>query len=157
MINLYEFISVIVIPFAILHFCIDYLSDRDITHSEVKIGIVQLLHHFILVTHVTGFTILPFIKTNLQTAVTVILISIIAQSGWLINKDYCWMLKVSNKLIDQKRPDRKWRGEIMSLIKHYLRNDNWAYSDIKHVDNFKNIIYMNIMHLFTLFNSFKIF
>lgn len=149
--NLYEFISVIVVPFTILHFCIDYLSDRDITKSEVKIGITQLLHHFILVTHVTGFTLLPFFKCNLQTAVTVILVSIIAQIGWLINKDYCWMLTMTNKMINSERPARKWRGEIMSLIKHYLRNDNWAYSDIKHVDNFNNILYMNTMHLFTLF------
>ena len=156
--NFYQYLSVIVLPVAILHFGLDFLTDKDIKTNTTKIGIYQFLHHIILVTHVSGFTILPFINPNINCLSIAILISVLAQAGWLVNHEYCWLLTFVNKQINPDKPNRKWRGEIHSLIKHYIRGDKWAYSDIKNMDNTFNVNMMNTVHLFTLiyFCKFKI-
>ena len=46
--------------------------------------------------------------------------------------------------------NRKWRGDFYSLLKHYTRGNDWAYSNIRNTENFKNILIMNSVHIFTL-------
>jgi len=152
--DLYEFISLIVLPLSILHFSLDYLSDKNITKNEIKIGFLQFLHHFIAVSHAAGFMMLPFFKAKLSTIVYAILVSLSAQTGWLANNNSCWLLKYINCIINQDQPNRKWRGDLFSLVKHYTRGDDWAYSDIRNTENFQSILTMNGMHIFTLIKYF---
>ena len=146
--NLYEYIALIVLPFTILHFSLDYLSDKGIIKNEVKIGFLQFLHHFVAISHAAGL-ILPFFKAKLSTIVYVNLVSFIAQIGWLINKNNCWLLRLINKKMNSDE-NRKWRGDFYSLLKHYTRGNDWAYSNIRNTENFKNILIMNSVHIFTL-------
>ena len=151
----YDFFSVVILPFTILHFSLDFLTDKDIKNNILKIGFYQFLHHLILVTHVSGFTLLPFMNGNLICITVAVLVSVIAQAGWLVNHDYCWLLTFINKQMNVG--NRKWRGEIHSLIKHYTRGDQWAYSDIKSMDNTFNVKLMNGVHLFMLYKFYKTF
>ena len=60
---------------------------------------------------------------------TVIFIGI--HIGFLINDNVCWMTILINKLINKNKPLRKWRGaDPLAYIKHYLRGDEWAYSNL---------------------------
>ena len=54
-------------------------------------------------------------------------------------------------MIDPQKPNRKWTGgEIGSLMKKYVRGDQWAYSDMGPQNNTILITIMNVIHLFIL-------
>ena len=55
-----------------------------------------------------------------------------------------------NNLIDPQKPNRKWRGDYESLIKHYIRGDEWAYSDIRNIDQTQFVIFINIILILIL-------
>ena len=147
--DLYQYIAIL-IPFIIFNFCLDYLSDAQITHSETKLGMYQLFHHT-TATIWTSIFFLPFISSKLSVVGLSILTSLVIQAGHRINKDYCWLTTRVNKIIDPKKPKRKWTGgEIGSLMKKYVRGDSWAYSDMGPQNNTSIITVMNLIHLFVL-------
>jgi hypothetical protein len=148
--DLYTFISVLIIPFVILHFTLDYLSDSQITHSEIEIGIIQLLHHIVSVIQMCGFFVVPFIKVDINIMILLITINTVAHIGYLQNKGKCWIVSHVNKIINPNKPNRKWISNGCSYIKHYTRGGEWAYSDIINDSNYKMSASVNIAHLFSL-------
>jgi hypothetical protein len=137
------------LPISLILWIIDFLSDSYITKNETKIGIMQYIHHIIAIIAFSG----PFINifvNNLTMLILSIILMIGIQIGFLYNNDYCWLTIMINKMIDPNRPKRKWRGEIESLIKHYVRGDSWAYSDIHHIDFSNSVIIINILFIFAL-------
>ena len=127
--DFYNFISIFILPLTITHFSIDYLSDSEITKDETKIGIIQYIHHFIVNFNLIGILVLPFIDTDLITLFISVCVSIIAQSGYLMNGDQCWITIYANKLI-HGRSNRKWIADFSSFIKYYIRGESWAQSDV---------------------------
>ena len=108
---------------------VDFLSDSYITKDETKLGILQYIHHLAATIGFLG----PFINLftgNFVFYVVSIILSIIIQSGFLINDDYCWLTLMVNKCINPGQPKRKWRADLSSFVKHYIRGDSWAYSDM---------------------------
>ena len=147
--NLYEYISILT-PFVVFNFCLDYLSDSQITQSETKIGMHQLFHHLVATILIGTFT-LPFISSHLSVVGLSILVSMGVQVGHRINKDYCWLTRTVNKMIDPQKTKRKWTGgDIGSLMKKYVRGDSWAYSDMGPQNNTTVTLVSNLIHLFVL-------
>ena len=72
--ELYEYVSVILVPLILFHFCLDYLSDRDIVKDETKIGIIQFFHHTVCTIYLAGITILPFISGSLSVITMTIIV-----------------------------------------------------------------------------------
>lgn len=142
--NTFECISLIHFPYSIIMWTIDILSDANINDNIVEIGILQYLHHFVGIFNFGVIFLLLFSNNTTMLTLSVI-ISIISQIGWLYNEDLCWLFTYINKKIDPTRPKRKWRAELYSFIKHYIRGDSWAESDIKCVNmepcaNIQNIV-----------------
>jgi hypothetical protein len=148
-IDLYTFTSVIVLPLTVIHFCLDYLRDRDINHSEFKIGMLQYIHHYIVIFNLSGTMLLPFFYSSLPLITVNILILYGAQVGYIMNDDFCWLTKYINGLITGN-PKRKWIADLPSLIKHYIRGDTWAYSDVHKIDNTVKVTISNLVFLFIL-------
>jgi len=148
--TLYEYF-IIMIPFIIFQFCLDYLSDPEITHSETKIGMYQLFHQLTATIWVWTF-FLPFMSSRLSVLCVCILTSIVVQIGNLVNKDYCWVTRNVNKIINPDKPNRKWvGGTIDSLMKKYTRGPEWAHSEIRtQPDNKLTTILVNSVHLILL-------
>jgi len=136
--DLYNFISLVIIPLTLIHFLLDYLPDRDISHSEIEIGICQLFHHTISIIQMSGLFLVPFLNVNKSVFVVLVSVFLITHIGYLKNKGGCWLLRYTNRLINPNNPDRKWISNIYSYIKHYVRGESWAYSDIRNDNNFNN-------------------
>jgi hypothetical protein len=145
----YELISLFYIPYSLLLWTLDFLSDKEIVKNEMDIGSLQYIH-YLIVTFTTGVLILLLTSRSIPLTIVTIIISIISQIGFLINKDYCWLTRIINKKINPNMPDRKWRGDIESLIKHYTRGDSWAYSEIRKNDMGTIVNYINILTIFQL-------
>ena len=142
--NLYEYTSLILVPFVVIHFSMDFLSDSQVSKDETKIGVLQFLHSIICSIFLNGMLVLPFIKGNIGILSITILVSIATQIGYLINNDFCWLTTLVNTIINPDNPKRKWvGGDISSLIKKYIRGDDWACSDIKYIENTKIVILTN--------------
>jgi hypothetical protein len=123
---------------------IDILSDSYIKDNIIEIGILQYLHHLIGIFNF-GVLFLLFFSNSTNMLITSVIISIVSQIGWLYNNDLCWLFTYVNKKIDSNRPKRKWRAELYSFIKHYIRGDSWGFSDINVINmegcsNFTNVI-----------------
>ena len=146
----YEMFSIIIIPLSLFFFGADFLRDKEITDNEMKIGLIQYIHHFALTTNMSGLIATLFLSDKLPLVAFLTLGTIINQVGWLINKDYCWMTKYANNLIGTEAKNRKWIAEIRSLIKHYIQGDDWAYSDMRSVDRTNSIIISNGLILLIL-------
>ena len=147
--TLYEYFLLLT-PFILFHFCLDYLSDEEVTHSETKIGILQMFHHTIGMM-VTFSLILPFLSSRLSVLIAHIIVALYIQIGHLINKDYCWLTTMVNEIIDPKKPNRKWTGTtIWSLLKKFTRGPEWAYSEIRKPNNLFNIVFFNCMYILLL-------
>lgn len=140
--NEYQLLSLIYIPYSLILFALDFLSDKNITENEVEIGVLQYIHHLFGIFNI-GVIILLFTSNSLVLTAVSIIINLIAQVGFLINGDYCWLLTLVNKKINSDIPNRKWRGELVSLIKHYIRGDDWAYSDIRNNDATPTVVFVN--------------
>jgi hypothetical protein len=139
-----------VVVMALIFFCIDFLSDSQIQHSETKIGILQLTHHLLPnFIKIGGLLALAFgnQKSLMPIAAMMIFFTLIMQIGYLINNDYCWYTRMVNKMINKDHPKRKWRSNTYSLVKHYIRGDDWAYSDIYNADNTVEVIMVNVLVL----------
>ena len=148
--DLYGYITLLT-PIILFHFCIDYLGDSQITHSETKIGMYQFFHHIVCTIFGVGTLILPFVTTNINVVAVSIITSLIIQIGFLKNKEYCWLTRLTNVTINKEHPKRKWvGGDLESLIKKYTRGDEWAYSDIRNPDNNTMVNVINLIHLFML-------
>jgi len=141
--NNYE-LSCIILIITLIHFITDYLSDGQIENNETKIGILIFIHHLLCIITFYGSILCLLFSRSIFMAFIIIVISIVIQSGYLINKDYCWYTIMVNKMINHEQPKRKWRGDLFSLIKHYIRGDSWAYSDIRNA-NQDNVLYLNIL------------
>jgi hypothetical protein len=137
----------LIIPITLIHFAIDYLSDKNITHSETKAGIMQMIHHLFVTIQIFG--IIPF-KKRFSFLIISILTSLVIQCGYLINNDYCWLTKAFNNLINPDQPNRIWRADLPLQIKHYILGDDWGYKDIYKVDQSKIVIISNVSYLFQL-------
>jgi hypothetical protein len=147
--NTYEVFALFYIPISLVMWILDFLSDKDITKNEFEIGLYQYTHHLFAVLHM-GILILLLTTKDLPVTIITIIIILIAQIGFLINNDSCWFLTLTNIKINPDRPNRKWRAEIGSLIKHYIRGDEWAYSDINQNVNYTSVKLINtlaILHL----------
>ena len=144
--NCLELYSLIV-PISLVTFSIDYLSDSQITNNETKIGILQLIHHLIAILCTIGLPICTLTNKDLGVLCVNVIVFLVSQYGWLYNKDYCFLTSMVNKLIDPKNPNRIWRSDLESFIKHYIRGDEWAYKDIFNNDKTKLATYVNIMLL----------
>ena len=128
MASFYELMCIF-IPWSLTMWVIDFLSDSQITKDETKIGCLQYIHHL---ASVLAF-MYPFINLVIPSFTFFLVsipLSIIVQIGFLRNNDYCWLTRLANKCIDPNHPNRKWRSTIDSFIKHYIRGDSWAYSDM---------------------------
>ena len=147
--NEYQLLSLIYIPYSLILFALDFLSDKNITENEVEIGILQYIHHLFGIFNI-GVIILFLTSNSLVLTAVSIIINLIAQVGFLINGDYCWLLTLVNKKINSNMPNRKWRGEFVSLIKHYIRGDDWAYSDIRNNDATPTVVFVNSIMFFQL-------
>ena len=149
--NTYDFVALIILPLVIIHFSIDYLSDSQITHNETKIGVLGIFHHLVLTIQMVSiiFAIIPG-TAPVGIIILGIIISIIVQAGYLINNDYCWVTRMVNELIDSQKPNRKWLCDIILQIKKYVRGDEWAYSDIRNVDQTGIVILSNLSFIIVL-------
>lgn len=142
--NAYECILLFYFPYSLTMWTIDILSDSYIKDNIIEIGILQYLHHLIGIFNF-GVLFLLFFSNSTNMLITSVIISIVSQIGWLYNNDLCWLFTYVNKKIDSNRPKRKWRAELYSFIKHYIRGDSWGFSDINVINmegcsNFTNII-----------------
>ena len=146
----YEIFSLIIIPFTLFFFIFDFLRDNEITKNETKIGIVQLLHHLVFTLNISGILYTTLFSTSIPLSILLIIISTIIQIGWLVNNDYCWLTRYSNGLIGTKEINRKWIAEISSLIKHYIRGDEWAYSEQYHRNRNTEVLLLNFMIIILL-------
>ena len=129
--SMYELFCII-IPLAIINFSFDYLSDGQVVKDELKIGIINFIHHiFAFCSVFFGFMFGMFFTNNPYFIIMTTLIFIGIHVGFLINDNICWMTILINKIINPEKPLRKWRGaDPMAYIKHYIRGDEWGYSDI---------------------------
>jgi hypothetical protein len=110
MLNLsaYEMMALFYIPISLICWTIDYLSDKQITKDETKIGILQYIHHLII-SALNPIPLLFVSKSMLITVLTVIT-AIGTQIGWLITNDECFYISMMNKLICPEMPRRKFRN-----------------------------------------------
>ena len=148
----YEMFSLFFIPYSLMIWIIDFLSDKEINHDEFEIGVLGYIHHLIGVMTI-GIGFIPILTKSLSITIISIIALLVTQVGFLINNDWCWFLTLTNNKINPGRPDRKWRSEIVTLLKHYIRGDEWAYSDITHNINDSTIKVLNtvmIIHLIRL-------
>jgi hypothetical protein len=87
-------------------------------------------------------------------AVLLVMLSTVIQIGWLLHNDYCWVTKYANRLIGTKESNRKWIAELSSLIKHYIRGDEWAYSKQYHTSRTTEVLQLNTMLIILLIKIF---
>jgi hypothetical protein len=131
--KLYDFFALIIIPLTLFRFGLDFLSDKEITNNETKASIMIFIHHFLgSIQCITIFLLFMDIgnDNNMKLFLLInLIIALISQIGWIINKDLCFLTKYQNYIINKKKPNRKWRGGIDMYIKHYIRGDEWAYAD----------------------------
>jgi len=140
----------LIIPVSLITFTMDYLPDNQIVKDETTIGFYSYLHHLISIICTIGLPAFLLFSKSLFFVTINIIIFIIAQIGWLYNKDYCWLTKKVNTTIDSKKPYRIWRADINSFIKHYIRGDSWAYKDIYNNDKTNLTLFVNIILLIHL-------
>ena len=146
-----DYISLFVIPLTLFNFCLEFLPDKEVTRDELKIGILNLIHHLFYAFNILGVSLLLFLQNpSFIIIILTVISSIITQVGYLLHNDFCWITRMVNTLINPDKPNRKWRAGVESMIKHYLRGDEWAYSEIKNVNNDNLLIFMNIVHLILL-------
>ena len=146
----YEMFSLVIIPFSLFFFGFDFLRDKEITKNETKIGIIQYIHHLAFSSSISGLIATFFLSSNIPFITFLTILSIIMQGGWLINDDYCWLTRYGNNTIGTKCKNRKWIAEIDSLVKHYIRGDDWAYSDARETKRTKEVIISNGLILMIL-------
>uniref|UniRef100_A0A6C0AZ42 Uncharacterized protein n=1 Tax=viral metagenome TaxID=1070528 RepID=A0A6C0AZ42_9ZZZZ len=139
----YEMFSLIVIPFSLFFFGADFLRDRDIKKDETKIGIVQYIHHLAFTTNMSGLILSVFLTCKIPFVTFLMFLSIINQVGWLLNDDNCWLTQYANTIIGAESKNRKWIAEISSLVKHYVKGDEWAYSEMRPIDRTRQVIISN--------------
>jgi hypothetical protein len=147
----YELFAIFYIPCTFVKWIIEYLSDKDIVKDEVNIGIIQFFHHLISTICIL-LPIILILSKSLFIALLTVCISTIMQIGWLINNNYCFYTQCVNKTLNVRK-NRKWRIDIQSLIKHYIRGNEWAYLDMHHLGNKEKIFecwYLNILLLLYL-------
>jgi len=157
--NNYEITALLIIPITLLHFSIDYLSDREITKDETKLGILIFIHHLIIFPFfVLLFSALGLLKIkDYSLLILISIIILISQFGFFLNNDYCWLTRIINVNIDPNKPNRKWVGDFGSFFKKYMRGDSWAYSniyDIQKTTNFQCLTY-NILLLIAVYKYNK--
>jgi len=146
----FDLFSLIIIPFSLFFFIFDFLRDDEIVKDELKIGTVQYIHHLAFTLTISGLICTLLFSTSITTATILVLLSTIMQIGWLINNDYCWLTLYSNRLIGTKCKNRKWIAEISSLIKHYIRGDDWAYTGMYNIGRNTEVIKLNTLLIILL-------
>lgn len=105
------------------------------------------MHHFVSTIAYIG-PIINLFSGNITLYIISVIINIIIQTGFLINNDYCWLTRSINKKIDPIKPNRKWRADLYSFIKHYIRGDSWAYSDIYKNSFTPAMLVLNCIYIF---------
>ena len=143
----YDFVALIILPLVLVHFSIDYLSDSQIITFETEIGILQLIHHLITKIAFVGSIFTLFLVDDIKYISLGVIILIIAQLGFVKNNDYCWYTKMVNELIDKNKPNRKWRSDWESFIRHYIRGKEWAYSDRFNNDATMEMTVVNVVYI----------
>jgi hypothetical protein len=93
----------------------------------------------------------PFIKAPKIVIILSILLYTLFQVLWKINNDHCLWTEMVNKIIDKDRPHRKWRASFPSFIHHYMRGDEWAYSNIFKHDKTPEFLYNIVIHCVIVF------
>jgi hypothetical protein len=150
--NSYELVALFHVPYSLILWSIDFLSDKELVKDELEIGTIQYLH-YLIVSFTIGILVLLLASKSMPITILTVIISMCSQIGFLINKDICWITRITNLKINPNMPNRKWRGDVESLIKHYIRGDSWAYSEIRNNDMSNTINYIN---LFTFFQLIKL-
>jgi hypothetical protein len=143
-------LTVIILLLSLLSWSIDFLSDSQITQNELKIGAILFIHHIFAFTSMFfGIFWSMFFTKSLHFYILTTVIFIGIYIGFLINNNVCWMTVWVNKMINSEKPLRKWRGaEPMAYIKHYIRGDDWAYSDLYISEKDKNMLILaNISYI----------
>jgi hypothetical protein len=146
----YELTSLTVI-LVLVNFTIDYLSDSEIRENELKIGLLLFLHHF------GGFFALSCIclSSNLIVILFGIFCSTVVQCGFLKYGNKCWLTRYINTIINPERSNRKWRGDLLSMLEHYIHGDEVGYADdipTQHADLF--IFLSNIFCLIRIYSTY---
>jgi len=135
---------IILFTISLLFFAIDYLSNKYITHSETKIGLLILLHHLLYNT-MKLMPLLLFMKVSLPFLIFITSGILFAQILWIKFHDHCPFTEYINKLIDPSTKEYKWRATPEDFLKHYIRGDSWGYSNITNFSKNKYIILANIL------------
>ena len=144
--DIYEIFSIYIIPSTLLLFGIDFLSDKQIVNNETLIGLLQLIHHLISTVVKIGGTTALFTK-NIKILIISVIVFTISQIGWLMNNDYCWYTKIVNEIINPDFPRRKWISDLSLFIKKYIREEEWAYSEIRNNDKTRDVLTMNTIFI----------
>lgn len=137
-----EIIIILITLSALYNFAIDYLSNKLITHNELSVGIVTLIHHF-TASILAFFPLILFININKGVLLFLLFGVILAQLMWVINKDYCFITQFQNTLINKEYKNYKWISSLPEFIMKYIRDEDWAYSDIRNINKIKEIVIGN--------------
>jgi len=142
--NTIDYFSIL-IPISMCMFALEYLSDAQLENKELKIGILDYLHHLIATICTFGLPISVFYNRGISIVFINVVVFTISQMGFVINKDSCWLTTKINKLINKKRINRIWRSDLSTLIKHYIRGDDYAYKDIYNDSKLSLTLFINIL------------
>lgn len=137
-----EIIIILITIYTLYNFAIDYLSNKLITHNELSIGIVTLLHHF-TASILAFFPLILFVNVNKAILLFLLFGIILAQLMWVMNKDYCFITQFQNTLINKEYKNYKWISGVPEFIMKYIRDEGWAYSDIRNINRTKEIVIGN--------------
>ena len=134
----------LIFVFSIITFGVDYLSNKYITHSELKIGILNFLHHLIH-NCMNCIPLLLFFNIDKYLLLVIGTLFVINNGLWIFNNDHCFLTEYVNTITDPETKYYKWRSSFTELIKHYIRGDSWGYSPINNYNRDTSLITMNVI------------
>ena len=134
--DIYEFVSLFIVPLTLIKFIINYLSDTTIIKDEANLGIHILIHHLISTCVFIGSLLAVFFVEDIRYVTLVIILFVVIQVGFLINKDYCWYTRFTNYLTNPEKINKRWVSSFGEFIKQYIRGDDWATGEMKNEQNY---------------------
>jgi hypothetical protein len=84
--NSYELVALFHVPYSLILWSIDFLSDKELVKDELEIGTIQYLH-YLIVSFTIGILVLLLASKSMPITILTVIISMCSQIGFLINKD----------------------------------------------------------------------
>ena len=147
----YDFFAVILVPIALIHFIIQFLSDSAIINDELKLGILNLIHHCIYVFN-TSLPLSLFLIKDIKFTILSTFSLLCYLVGCLINNEECFYSKFVNTNINKHNPYKKWTYDISCFIAHYVRGEKWFNKSMSNPN--KSLTKINV--LLTILQIFSI-